>query len=189
MKQVVRLLGGLHRGKKITFPSAQGLRPTPSRVRETLFNWLMHDIRDAHCLDAFAGSGALGFEAWSRGARTITLIEPSRAAFLSLDKHIQAFESPKRIKAIQTDILHFLKSTPDTFDIIFLDAPFNNPELLEHCIAWLETHHTLNENGLIYTESPSTIVLNTKHWKTLKHKKNGLVFYALHQKLKDVPTP
>jgi len=68
VNQVIRIIGGLYRGKKLHFPNVEGLRPTPDRVKETLFNWLMHEIKGARCLDAFAGSGALGFEAFSRGA-------------------------------------------------------------------------------------------------------------------------
>ena len=75
MKQTIRIIGGQFRGKKLHFPAIEGLRPTPDRVRETLFNWLMHDIQDARCLDAFAGSGALGFEAYSRGAAHVMLLE------------------------------------------------------------------------------------------------------------------
>lgn len=79
MKPCVRIIGGLYRGKKITFPELDGLRPTPDRIKETLFNWLMNDIRGAHCLDAFAGSGALGFEALSRGAEYVKMCELSRS--------------------------------------------------------------------------------------------------------------
>jgi len=86
MKQEVRIIGGHHRGKKITFPDELGLRPTPSRIRETLFNWLMNTVRGARCLDAFAGSGALGFEAWSRGACAVTLLEQSRTTSQHLKK-------------------------------------------------------------------------------------------------------
>lgn len=86
MKQVVRIIGGLYRGKKLHFPDVEGLRPTPDRVRETLFNWLMHDIREARCLDAFAGSGALGLEAFSRGAARVVFLEQSPKAYAHLQK-------------------------------------------------------------------------------------------------------
>ena len=94
MKQEIRIIGGQYRGKKLQFPNVEGLRPTPDRVRETLFNWLMHDIRDARCLDAFAGSGALGLEAFSRGASQVVFIEQAPLAQANLQKIIQAFNSP-----------------------------------------------------------------------------------------------
>ncbi|HAU1138500.1 TPA: 16S rRNA (guanine(966)-N(2))-methyltransferase RsmD, partial [Legionella pneumophila] len=94
MKQVIRIIGGLYRGKKIHFPDVDGLRPTPDRVRETLFNWLMNDIRNARCLDAFAGSGALGFEAYSRGASHVVFIEQSPKAHASLQNTIRQFDTP-----------------------------------------------------------------------------------------------
>lgn len=86
MKQTVRIIGGKYRGKKLYFPESEGLRPTPDRVKETLFNWLMHDIQGARCLDAFAGSGALGFEAYSRGASRVVLVESSPNACANLKK-------------------------------------------------------------------------------------------------------
>ena len=95
MNQCIRIIGGQYRGKKLTFPAIDGLRPTPDRVRETLFNWLMHTIHDAHCLDAFAGSGALGFEAFSRGAGSVVFVEKAPVAFAYLQKTATTFNSPK----------------------------------------------------------------------------------------------
>ena len=94
MKQVVRIIGGMYRGKKIAFPELQGLRPTPDRIKETLFNWLMQDIRGARCLDAFAGSGALGFEAFSRGASEVVFIEQAPQAYKNLHKIFLDFDTP-----------------------------------------------------------------------------------------------
>jgi 16S rRNA (guanine966-N2)-methyltransferase len=181
MKQAVRIIGGHQRGKKINVPSALGLRPTPSRIRETLFNWLMHHIRGAHCLDAFSGSGALGFEAWSRGAAQITMIEASRSTCSSLKKQAVLFDATL-FKIIEGNALDYLNKTSDQFNIIFLDPPFDAPELLDKSIILLEEKHLLAKNGLIYTESNTPLMLNTTHWKTLKEKKAGLVYYALHQK-------
>ncbi len=181
MKQGVRIIGGHHRGKKINVPSESGLRPTPSRIRETLFNWLMHTIRGACCLDAFAGSGALGFEAWSRGASHVTCIEKSHKTFLNLKKQADAFD-PSSIQVLEEDILVYLTRKPKQFDLIFLDPPFDKPKLLEQSIACLEQNKILSPNGLIYTESNYPVILNPIHWETLKTKKAGLIHYALHQK-------
>ncbi|MDX2345981.1 MAG: 16S rRNA (guanine(966)-N(2))-methyltransferase RsmD [Legionella sp.] len=181
MKQTVRIIGGNQRGKNINFPSALGLRPTPSRIRETLFNWLMHSIRGARCLDAFSGSGALGFEAWSRGATHVTLIEASRNTCSNLKKQAILFDASV-FKIIEGNALDYLNNASDQFDIIFLDPPFDAPDLLEKSIILLEQNNMLSKQGLIYTESREPLKLDATHWKTLKEKKAGLVYYALHQK-------
>lgn len=180
MTQTIRLIGGAHRGKKITFPDIDGLRPTPNRIRETLFNWLMHSIRGATCLDAFAGSGALGFEAWSRGAHKVQFIEASHAAFLSLKKQAKILDAAA-LSVTRDSTLTYLQTTKTQFDLIFLDPPFAEAELLAQSIQHIEAHHILAPNGLIYTESASPITLNPHLWHTLKAKKAGLVYYALHE--------
>ncbi len=181
MKQTVRIIGGKHRGKKVTFPDTNGLRPTPNRVRETLFNWLMHYIQGADCLDAFAGSGALGFEAHSRGAHEVTLLEKTQSIFSNLKQQINVFKTGA-IHPIKTDTLSYLQRSPKAFDIIFLDPPFNGLNLLEHCIYAIEEREILKPHGLLYVESAHPVTLNEIYWETLKTKKAGLVYYALHQK-------
>ena len=181
MKQIVRIIGGHYRGKKINFPSEQGLRPTPGRIRETLFNWLMHRVRGARCLDAFAGSGALGFEACSRGAKSVTLVEQSRPAFLNLKQQANTFNTTS-LQTIESDTLTYLASASTQFDLIFLDPPFDKSHLLEQSITCLLQNNILASNGLIYTESSHPVILNPTLWETLKAKKAGLVHYALHQK-------
>jgi 16S rRNA (guanine966-N2)-methyltransferase len=181
MKQGVRIIGGHHRGKNITFPDELGLRPTPSRIRETLFNWLMNTIRGARCLDAFAGSGALGFEAWSRGASDVTLLEQSRVTSVHLKKQAAAFHS-NMLHVIHIDAISYLQGKTIEFDIIFLDPPFGKPQLLLESITCLEKSPTLRPGGLLYTESSQALTLNPSLWKTLKFKKAGNVIYGLHQK-------
>jgi len=181
MKQGVRIIGGNHRGKNITFPDELGLRPTPSRIRETLFNWLMNTIRGARCLDAFAGSGALGFEAWSRGASDVTLLEQSRVTSMHLKKQAAAFGS-NMLHVIHMDAISYLQSKTAEFDIIFLDPPFGKPQLLLESIKCLENSLTLRPGGLLYTESSEALTLNPALWETLKFKKAGNVLYSLHQK-------
>ncbi|MCX7118179.1 MAG: 16S rRNA (guanine(966)-N(2))-methyltransferase RsmD [Legionellales bacterium] len=179
MKQTVQIIGGQFRGKKLQFPEIEGLRPTPNRVRETLFNWLMHDIRDAHCLDAFAGSGALGFEAFSRGAE-VTLLEKDQLAFRYLQKSALSFQSTK-LKVIKTNALTYFHETRDIFDIIFLDPPFLSDALPE-CLASLTSSNVLKIGGLIYIESPVEIIAPTANWQPLKLKKAGQIIYGLYKK-------
>lgn len=180
MKQVIRIIGGLYRGKKLHFPDIEGLRPTPDRVRETLFNWLMNDIKGSYCLDAFAGSGALGLEAYSRGANQVVLIEQSHIAFSQLQKNISHFHSSNLVLK-KTDTLLYLQQTKEQFDIIFLDPPFAKnfiPQCLEHILQY----NVLKPGGLVYIESPNFIETNPLQWLEIKSKKAGQVFYSLLQK-------
>lgn len=179
MNQTLRIIGGLYRGKKIHFPVVEGLRPTPDRVRETLFNWLMHSIRGAHCLDAFAGSGALGFEALSRGAEHVTLLEPSEA-YLALRQTASTFKT-NQLDILKTTAQTYLKKTATPFDIIFLDPPFAS-NYLEECLLILETGHCLKQGGLVYMESPAPLSLNPTMWHERNAKKAGQIFYALIEK-------
>lgn len=180
MKQVIRIIGGLYRGKKLHFPDVEELRPTPGRVRETLFNWLMYDIKEARCLDAFAGSGALGLEAFSRGAKRVVFLEQSPHAHANLKKTITDFNSPK-LKLIHTDALSYLQESQDEFDIIFLDPPFAQ-NYLPQCISNITQSHVLKPGGLIYLESASLVQLDDIHWRQIKLKKAGQVVYGLFEK-------
>lgn len=180
MKQVIRIIGGLYRGKKLHFPNVEGLRPTPDRVRETLFNWLMNDIKGSCCLDAFAGSGALGLEAFSRGANRVVLIEQSNIAFSQLQKNISHFHSPSLVLK-KTDTLLYLQQTKEQFDIIFLDPPFAK-NFIPQCIEHIIQHNVLKPRGFVYIESPHSIETNTTQWLEIKSKKAGQVFYSLLQK-------
>lgn len=182
MKETIRIIGGQYRGKKLHFPNVDGLRPTPDRVRETLFNWLMHSIRNARCLDAFSGSGALGFEAFSRYADKVVLIEKDPTAYTNLKKTAESFNSPKLI-VTKNDATSFIAQTKEQFDIVFLDPPFAHPQLLE-CIDTLATSNVLVVEGLLYIESPQAPALNPEHWEMLKSKQAGQVFYGLYRRIK-----
>ncbi|MGC1182153.1 16S rRNA (guanine(966)-N(2))-methyltransferase RsmD [Legionella sp.] len=181
MKQEIRIIGGQYRGKKLHFPNVEGLRPTPDRVRETVFNWLMHDVRNALCLDAFAGSGALGLEAFSRGAAQVTFIEKSSPTHANLKKIILSFNNPI-LKLIKTDACTYLQNSNEQFDIIFLDPPFAQ-NYLPQCIAHIAQNNLLIQGGLLYLESPTTITLEDKQWRQIKFKQSGQVFYGLFEKL------
>lgn len=181
MKQTIRIIGGHYRGKKIPFLDSEGLRPTPDRVRETVFNWLMHDIRNADCLDAFAGSGAMGFEAFSRGAANVYLIEKNRTVYAHLKGIITGFNSPQ-LSVINTDALEFFRHSKQTFDLIFLDPPFKS-DLLMLSLEKISQSNILKPNGLVYIESAHEITLSPSTWERLKHKKAGQVYYELLRRI------
>ncbi len=181
MNQEIRIIGGRYRGKKISFPLIAGLRPTPDRVRETLFNWLMHDIREAECLDAFAGSGALGIEAFSRGAKSVTFIEMSQPAYQCLSQEIKTFQS-EQLKILHQDIRIFIQNTHQaSFDLVFYDPPFANLTFYNKTIIE-DIARILKNGGLLYLESPHEITLETTTWEQLKLKKAGQVTYSLYRK-------
>ncbi|MFI4962226.1 MAG: 16S rRNA (guanine(966)-N(2))-methyltransferase RsmD [Legionellales bacterium] len=181
MKQVIQIIGGLYRGKKIVFPDIEGLRPTPNRVRETLFNWLMQDIKNARCLDAFAGSGALGLEAFSRGACRVSFIEQSPIAYAQLQKVIAPFKSPK-LQVIKGDSRLYLQNPAEQYDILFLDPPFSE-SYIPQCLIDIAQSTVLVPGGLLYLESSTPIVVDETFWQQLKLKHAGQVTYGLYKKL------
>ena len=119
----VRLIGGQWKRSKLPVADRPGLRPTPDRVRETLFNWLGQDLAAKSCLDLYAGSGALGFEAASRGAARVVMVERERGAAAALDANREALKA-ERVEIVRADALEFLRGTYATFDVVFLDPPF-----------------------------------------------------------------
>ena len=147
----VRIIGGRHRGRRLAFVPGRGLRPTPDRVRETLFNWLRHDIHGARCLDLFAGSGALGLEALSRGAAYLHAIERNRAAARRLRDNLGLLHETAA-DVVQDDALRQLKTPPAVpFDIAFVDPPFD-ADLLASVCGLLEDRGWLHDGALIYVE-------------------------------------
>ena len=184
MKQTVKIIGGKYRGKNISFLDAKDLRPTPNRVKETLFNWLMHDIQGARCLDAFAGSGALGFEALSRGAAEVTFIDASPATCALLKQNASALSGASGWAVHCMNTLTHLKQVKLPYQIIFLDPPFSS-DLLSRSLTLLETTTCLTEKGLIYIESEHEVHVNSNYWFKRQHKKAGQVHYALYEKRLD----
>jgi 16S rRNA (guanine966-N2)-methyltransferase len=148
----VRIIGGRHRGRRLHFSPGRGLRPTPDRVRETLFNWLQADIRGARCLDLFAGSGALGLEALSRGAAFLCAVEQNRTAAQRLRDNITLLHEESAAEVVQGDALRVLKTPPESpFDIVFLDPPFEDGLLPAVC-RLLEDRDWLAPDAVIYLE-------------------------------------
>lgn len=145
----VRIIGGRWRGRKLKFPESQDLRPTLGRVRETLFNWLNRDVLDARCLDLFAGSGALGFEALSRGAAEVAFVEQAPKVAAALRASADRLEATSaRIHCEGADT--FLKRDQGSWDLIFFDPPFSYPHS-DRLLELLLNHH-LAPKGLIYIE-------------------------------------
>ncbi|SFV56844.1 Ribosomal RNA small subunit methyltransferase D [hydrothermal vent metagenome] len=174
-KSEVRLIGGVHKGRKIFFSEIEGLRPTPNRLRETLFNWLQFDIRNANILDLFAGSGALGFEAYSRGAKKVFLVEKNKIAYQNLLENKNNLKSDN-IEVIKEDAFVFLKNNIDNFDIIFCDPPFN-----KGLIDKLIINFTMLKNVIVYFELEYKLSALPKNWDILKQKKVASVFAYLVQ--------
>jgi len=170
----VRIIGGAYRSRAIGFPDASGLRPTPDRVRETLFNWLGQTLYGRTCLDLFAGSGALGFEAASRGAERVVMVEKNPVVFRALQDNIEKLACATVFASCQ-DGLEFACRDARRYDVIFLDPPFDSdylPKLLEIL------PQRLNENGMVYIESGAAIDA-TLPWRTIKSGKAGQVHYQL----------
>src|SRR5258708_18507738 len=119
----VRIIGGGWRGRRVSFPDIPGLRPTPDRVRETLFNWLQHDIAGARCLDLFAGSGALGLEALSRGAKELVFVEQAVAASRALQEQLTRLGGAGKGQGVEMGAARYLPSAPRPFERVFLEPP------------------------------------------------------------------
>ena len=180
----IRIIGGEWRSRKLTVPDAQGLRPTPDRVRETLFNWLAPTIQGARVLDAFTGSGALFLEALSRGASTGVAIDANTNAVNNLRRNLAVLQCDDA-EVLRVDSLQYLSNkTEQGFDIVLLDPPFHQDLLLSAC-QLLEDNNWLNKDAWIYTESeqaPSSLGVPSS-WRLHREKHTGQVHYALWQKV------
>ena len=182
-KGEVRIIAGLWRGRKLPVLSAEGLRPTGDRVKETLFNWLMPYVADSRCLDAFAGSGSLGFEALSRQARHVVFLEMDRAVAAQLNKNIQSIQCAERAQVVNQNSLQFLAQNPNgqQFDLVFLDPPFHFG-LAQQAIDLLTEQNWLAPRALVYVETEKgQEVRLPATWQLLKDKTTGQVSYRLYQ--------
>jgi 16S rRNA (guanine966-N2)-methyltransferase len=179
--RVLRIIGGLWRGRKLRFPAAADIRPTPDRVRETLFNWLRGRVPGARCLDLFAGSGALGLEALSRGAAQVTFVEQDGAAAAALRARLAEWQA-QGAEVVHGDALRYLARPAVPCDIVFLDPPFA-AALLARAAALLSEHGWLKEAGLIYVECAARAALPAlpASWQALKAERAGEVGYHLFQ--------
>jgi len=176
----IRIIAGKHRGRKLPVLMAEGLRPTTDRVKETVFNWLMPYINDANCLDCFAGAGSLGFEALSRGAAHVTLVELNKAAVKQLKANKQLLNADN-VTVTNAHLLNFLKSsTKQHYDVIFIDPPFREG-LVTQTAKLLNTGWLANQ-ALIYVEMEvNSSQQLPNNWQLLKEKTAGQVTYRLFQ--------
>ena len=174
----VRIIGGKWRGRKLLITDEVGLRPSPDRVRETLFNWLQSHIAGAHCLDLFAGSGALGFEALSRGAASVTMVEQSRVCIETLKKQANILQG-EHLKIVKEEAIAYLEASNKKFDIVFLDPPFSKNLLPRACETLLNRGH-LRPDAFVYIESDNK-TLSSEQLKVSKQARAGNVYYALLQ--------
>lgn len=177
----LRIIAGQWRGRKLSFPSVDGLRPSSDRLREMLFNWLQMDLPGASCLDLFAGSGALGFEAASRGAERVVLCELAPVAAKQIQSNIDALLA-KNMQLYQGSALQFLTSCGQQFDLIFIDPPFSS-SLAEQALSSIVEHNVLKAEGLVFLEQPKAAQVDLAAWKVIKEKNLGQVTARLLQLL------
>jgi 16S rRNA (guanine966-N2)-methyltransferase len=176
----VRIIGGGWRGRRVSFPDIPGLRPTPDRVRETLFNWLQHAVAGARCLDLFAGSGALGLEALSRGAKELVFVEQMVAASRALQEQLVRLGGERRGQVVEMGATRYLRTPAPPFDIVFMDPPFGREALAEY-VPLLDAGNWVNVGGLVYLENEKLAGAPAlpAHWELLKSKSAGEVGYHL----------
>lgn len=180
MKPQVRIIGGKWRGRKLSVIDVSGLRPTPDRVRETLFNWLARDCPGAMVLDCFAGSGVLGFEALSRGAAQLVALEQHPQAISNLKLQAERFAS-SAIEILSGDARDSIDRLTHKFDIVFIDPPYAEPQLRTQIFKQLEERDCLQPAARVYFEWPKseTFALPSVSLQWLKQKSAGQVNYAI----------
>ncbi len=183
MSNEVRIIGGSWRSRRIRFPAVTGLRPTPDRVRETLFNWLQGEIEGARCLDLYAGSGALGFEAASRGAERVVEVESHPKVCSALRQNCAELRATQ-IEVVQAEVRRFLSGPARTFQIVFLDPPFRCGYVAPSC-ELLDRGGWLADAAWIYLETEAELSLDDlpPGWQRVRSKKAGDVGYHLCRRL------
>ena len=172
----VRIIGGQWRSRVIRFPPAAELRPTPDRVRETLFNWLGQRLDGLACLDLFAGSGALGFEALSRGAARVVMVESDRTVVAALRESAKLLGA-EGAEIVASEAMAYLERSAQQFDIVFLDPPFAS-DLAAKAMAHLAPR--LRAGARVYVESAEALKLPVP-WKALREDRAGAVRYGLYE--------
>jgi 16S rRNA (guanine966-N2)-methyltransferase len=179
-KQHLRIIGGRWRASKLPVPDIEGLRPTPDRIRETLFNWLMTDCPGASVLDCFSGSGALGFEALSREAKHLTMIENNSLASRNLQQQINRLQTGQ-ITLLCGDVIDLIPQLDTQFSLVFIDPPYAFPQLRQQALASLIANQRLLDGAKIYLEWPvgEEFELTQSGLSWVRHKIAGRVNYAI----------
>ena len=179
MLNQLRIVGGRWRGRRIQFADLPGLRPTKDAIRETLFNWLQADIVGARCVDLYAGSGALGIEALSRGAQYVDFIDTQPKVTQQIQQQLQQLEADSsQYGCHQSQAVTQLKQCTAPYDIIFLDPPFDTPDYVQ-TLTLINKYTGLTRHGLVYIEMPVDLQAEFQGWQWLKHKQQGQVQYGL----------
>jgi 16S rRNA (guanine966-N2)-methyltransferase len=175
----IRIIGGKWRSRKVSFETKDTLRPTPDRVRETLFNWLSPHVAGADCLDLYAGSGVLGLEALSRGAKSAIAVEADRANAKCIEQNQKILQTDA-LTVLNKNVLDWLTREYKTFDIVFADPPYKD-NLLQQTLQLLEQHNWLKVNSLIYFEQdqPLDPKMLPATWSIWRESKAGRVYYYL----------
>ena len=170
----VRIIGGQWRSRVLRFPDAEQLRPTPDRVRETLFNWLGQDLAGLACLDLFAGSGVLGLEAASRGARLVVMVERDPIAFKALRENANLLQASS-VELVRTDALEFLATDVRAYDVVFLDPPY---AMSDREPLLTRVRQRLAPGAMVYSEWPEPANLGAG-WEVVRDGRAGAVHYRL----------
>jgi 16S rRNA (guanine(966)-N(2))-methyltransferase RsmD len=173
-RKKVRIIGGQWRSRMLDFPECPDLRPTPDRIRETVFNWLGQNLGGLNCLDLFAGSGALGFEAASRDAARVTMVDADARVYRALRENKEKLQATQ-VELVMIDALNFINSDRRKFDVIFLDPPYRLG-LLPGLLPILPSHLAID--GLVYAETASAWIPD-KPWHVRRSAKAGTVHYQL----------
>jgi 16S rRNA (guanine966-N2)-methyltransferase len=181
-QSTLRIIGGQWRGRRLSFTPAEGLRPTADRVRETLFNWLAPSIHGARCLDLFAGSGALGLEALSRGAASCDFVDTSTTALRQIEQHLRILQAETRAHCHCMTASAFLQGARDSYEVVFIDPPFGRA-LVDPVCAGLAAAALVAEGGLVYVETAAREPVPTvpANWRLLREKVAGEVCYRLFE--------
>lgn len=179
----VRIIGGTHRSRIIRFPDQDGLRPTSDRIKETLFNWIQHEVINAACLDLFAGSGSLGIEALSRGAKFVHFVESAADAVKSINENLADLGLEKAIVS-RSSAEAWLKDSaaPDFFDLVFIDPPYAEQKLETIC-EMVTAAQCIKPGGKVYLENNAALSLESfpDSWRLLKQKQAGQVSFYLFE--------
>ena len=183
----IRIISGQWKGRRLKVHDKDGLRPTTDRLKETIFNWLMMDIRDKNVLDCFAGAGALGFEAMSRGANSLLCIEKDRLAAKQLKANCDVLNANTQIAIKQGDFFAQIKHISEQFDLVFIDPPFHK-DMASKCIGTLLAENVLANDALVYLEQESNSEFDVmqsdyaNNFELIKEKKAGQVLAQLFRK-------
>ena len=168
---LIRIIAGYHRARRLPVLVSEGLRPTTDRMKETLFNWLMHDTTDANVLDMFAGSGSLGIEALSRYAKSAVFVEKDKRVCEQLTQNLITLKETKKSTVICDSALASRMIFTQSYDLVFIDPPYHKG-LAQPSLDLLHLHQSLTKGAKVYVETEAALSLDLSHYEVLKHKSN-----------------